>query len=230
MISSAPIALDALGAGVPGRDAAVGVEHENRIVDRRRPPGPGTAGRFRAPGIRAELLSDGAMDGKCRSDRSPAIPSAMSNKRCGSSVPKMNRNFDSGATPRPTPDLSQLRRYRPTPPGAPRYNRAREARERRSELARRIGVRPWRSGIVRRDATRSPDRSGSRPRRRRPCACPRAEELRHAAGAGGARDADHARCRNAVFRACCRAMSPDCTVSTNAISIWCGWRGLPARG
>ena len=33
MISVRRVALDPLGAGVPGRDAAVGVEHEDRVVD-----------------------------------------------------------------------------------------------------------------------------------------------------------------------------------------------------
>ena len=33
MISSGPIALDALGAGIPGRNAAVDIEQKNRIVD-----------------------------------------------------------------------------------------------------------------------------------------------------------------------------------------------------
>ena len=43
-----------------------------------------------------------------------------------------------------------------------------------------------RRGRSARDATARSDRPGSRPRRRRPCPCPCAEELRHAAGAGGA--------------------------------------------
>src|SRR5271157_4484829 len=50
------------------------------------------------------------------------------------------------------------------------------------------------------DAAARCDRSGSRPPRRRPCPCPRAEGLWHAADAGCARHLDQPRRRDALFR------------------------------
>ena len=195
-----PVALDALGAGVPGRDPAVGIEQKNRIVDHALDQDPKQLVTAGHQGQARSVFFD-AQEWDC-SGRSPAIPSEAPTKSAGASFQQMNRNFRLRCNPPAEHRFVTIaaRPTRATRPGRPASPIPLLAKQGTTDPKRRAALARHRpSGIVRRDATRSPDHTGSRARRRRPCACACAEALWHAARARRPRDADHARSRNAVF-------------------------------